>query len=638
MPSVHSDAVDATRPSDAHAGAASHRALTLGALGVVFGDIGTSPLYAFKQAFTPPYGVAVNEANVLGTLSLIFWTLMMTVTIKYVIVMLRADNQGEGGVLSLSALVGSSARSWKLWGPVSAIGIIGAALFFGDGILTPAISVLSAVEGVTVAAPQLERLVVPVTLLILAVLFAVQRKGTERVGRVFGPIIVVWFVTLAALGLIQIVKTPHVLSALNPLSAIDFFAENGAKGFVVLSAVFLVVTGGEALYADLGHFGRIPIRNAWLQLVLPALTLNYLGQGALVLADPEAIRNPFYLLAPSWLLIPMIVLATAATIIASQAVISGVFSVTRQAMNLGYLPRLRVLHSSAAAAGQIYVPAANWLTFLGTVVLVLAFQSSGALAGAYGIAVSATMLLAGFLAIMLAYARYPARRFVLIPLLLIISAVDLTFFASNALRALDDGWVPLAVATVVSLLMYTWRDGRKNLNWETARRQMPVSEFVRILADRPPTRTLGTAVYLTNEASTIPPALVQHLKFHGVLHERVIILTFARLNIPRVAQDQRVEWEELTAGVYKVVARYGFMEQPDTVSALRQADRAGLPYEPDTTCYVVGRTTPFVTTRAGMAIWRKRLYALMARNTRVGYEYFGVPSNRLLEVGSQVQL
>jgi KUP system potassium uptake protein len=516
--------------------------------------------------------------------------------------------------------------------------VLGAALFFGDGILTPAISVLSAVEGVTVAAPQLEQAVVPVTVVILAALFAVQRKGTERVGRVFGPIIIVWFVTLGALGLIQIMKVPHVLTALNPLAAVEFFADNGVQGFVVLSAVFLVVTGGEALYADLGHFGRIPIRNAWLQLVLPALTLNYLGQGALVMQDPNAIRNPFYLLAPSWLLIPLILLATAATIIASQAVISGVFSVTRQAMNLGYLPRLSVQHSSAAAAGQIYVPAANWLTFVGTVVLVLAFQSSGALAGAYGIAVSATMLLAGVLVTMLAYVRYPKRRVVLIPLLLIITAVDLTFFASNSMRAVDDGWVPLAVAVAVCLLMYTWRDGRQNLNWEMSRRQMPVPQFLRILKERPPARTLGTAVYLTNEASSIPPALVQHLKFHGVLHERVIILTFARLNTPRVDNERRVQWETLTDGVYKVLASYGFMEQPDTVVALRLADRAGLSYEPDTTCYVVGRTTPFASTKKGMAVWRKRLYALMARNTRVGYEYFGVPAHRLLEVGSQVQI
>jgi KUP system potassium uptake protein len=627
---------DSLRSTSSHP--TTQRALTLGALGVVFGDIGTSPLYAFKQAFTPPDGVAVNEANVLGMLSLIFWTLMITVTIKYVVVMLRADNQGEGGVLSLSALVAAATRNSRLWAPVTAIGILGAALFFGDGILTPAISVLSAVEGVSIAAPELEHLVVPTTALILAVLFAVQRKGTERVGRMFGPIIVAWFVTIGLLGVVQILAVPHVLTALNPLRAVEFFADNGLRAFVVLSAVFLVVTGGEALYADLGHFGRIPIRNGWFQLVLPALTLNYLGQGALVLQDADAMRNPFYLLAPQWLLVPLIVLATAATIIASQAVISGVFSVARQAMNLGYLPRLRVLHSSASSAGQVYVPAANWLTFAGTLVLVVTFRSSSDLAGAYGIAVSATMLLAGILVAMLAYERLPQRRFIVMPLLLGISAVDLLFFASNSLRAVHDGWVPLAVAAIICLLMYTWRDGRQDLNWEMARRQMPLTEFMRLLSQRPPMRTLGTAVYLTNEASAIPPALVQHLRFHGVLHERVVILTFARLNTPRVAQDERVHWNELGSGVYKLVARYGFMEQPDTVGALRLGDRAGLAYEPATTCYVVGRTTPFVSARKGMALWRKRLYALMARNTRVGYEYFGVPAHRLLEVGSQVHI
>jgi KUP system potassium uptake protein len=620
------------------AAGARRRALTIGALGVVFGDIGTSPLYAFKQAFTAPYGVSVSEANVLGMLSLIFWTLIMTVTLKYVIVMLRADNQGEGGVLSLSTLVAGTIRTSRLWEPVTAIGILGAALFFGDGILTPAISVTSAVEGLIVLAPQFEHVVVPATIVILAGLFAVQRKGTERVGRVFGPVIMVWFVVLALLGLLQIVQAPYVLTSLNPWHAVQFFENNGWQGFLVLSAVFLVVTGGEALYADLGHFGRIPIRDGWLRLVLPALTLNYLGQGALVLQDPSAMRNPFYLLAPSWLLIPLIALATAATIIASQAVISGVYSVTRQAMNLGYLPRLRVLHSSAASAGQVYVPAANWMLFVGTLVLVIAFRSSAALAGAYGIAVSATMLLAGVLVAMLAYVRYPARRWWVMPVLLMIGGVDIMYFASNAMRALDDGWVPLLVAAVVSLLMYTWRDGRKALNWAMSRRQLPLLEFVRELKERPPMRTLGTAVYLTNEASTIPPALVQHLRFHGVLHERVIILTFARSDQPRVLPQERIAWEEIAGGVYKLVARYGFMEQPDTVSALKLADRAGLTYEPETTSYVVGRTTPCVTQKKGMALWRKRLYVLMARNTRVGYEYFGVPEHRLLEVGSQVHL
>jgi KUP system potassium uptake protein len=622
---------------DARGGATrTHRTLTLGALGVVFGDIGTSPLYAFKQCFSPPHGVPLSEANVLGILSLIFWTLIAIVSIKYVIVMLRVDNQGEGGVLSLSALVSASTRNWKLWEPLAVVGIVGAALFFGDGILTPAISVLSAVEGITVVAPRLEHAVVPATLLILTSLFAVQRKGTERVGRVFGPIVLLWFVALAALGVLHIATTPHVLTALNPLHAVEFFAHSGLAGFLVLSAVFLVVTGAEALYADLGHFGRIPIRNAWFRLVLPALTLNYLGQGALVLAHPEAIRNPFYLLAPDWMLLPLIVLATAATIIASQAVISGLFSVARQAINLGFLPRLQVLHSSATSFGQIYVPAANWTTFAGTVLLVLAFRSSSALAGAYGIAVSATMVLAGLLVALHAYSTSPERRHWLMPALACITLMDVAYFASNVLRAFDSGWVPLLVAGTIGVLMYTWRDGRRSVYWSIARRQVPAVEFLQSLCARPPMRTLGTAVYLTDEANAIPPALVEHLRVHGVIHERVVILTFVPVNAPRISDEERVIVTEVGQDIRRVTARYGFMEQPNTVLALRSADHLGLPYEPDSTYYVVGRTTPFVTSKKGMAIWRKRLYALMARNIRLSYDYFGVPSHRLLEIGTRV--
>jgi len=399
----------------------------------VFGDIGTSPLYAFKQCFTSMQGMPMTQKNVIGVLSLIVWSLIIVVSIKYVVVMLRADNRGEGGVLALSTLVGNATRNWKLWTPVSAIGVLGAALFFGDGMLTPAVSVLSAVEGVSVAAPHLDALVLPITVGILIGLFAVQKSGTEKVGRIFGPIIIVWFITMAVLGIAQIWQAPQVLSALNPLHAAGFFAANGLHGFLVLSAVFLCVTGGEAIYADMGHFGRTPIRNGWFRLVLPSLVLNYFGQGALVLLKPDAIRNPFYLLAPDWLLPALIVLATAATIIASQAVISGVFSVTSQAMNLGYLTRLRVLQPSAASIGQVYVPAANWTVFVGTVLLVLGFQSSDALAGAYGIAVSATMLLGGMLVLLEPSTIQAIPRVLRYPLLCAISLIDLAFFSSNAL-------------------------------------------------------------------------------------------------------------------------------------------------------------------------------------------------------------
>lgn len=615
----------------------SIRALTFGALGVAFGDIGTSPLYAFKQCFTSAQGVAVSEANVLGILSLIVWSLLLVISLKYVAIMLRADNKGEGGVLALSTLVSSRIRSPSLFAQISAAGMLGAALFFGDGMLTPAISVLSAVEGVSVAAPRLETWVIPIALLILTALFAVQKRGTERVGAVFGPVIIMWFVTLGILGLVQIAQAPQVLRALDPGHAIEFFADNRGRGFLVLSAVFLCVTGGEALYADVGHFGRIPIRNAWFRLVLPALMLNYLGQGALVLLDPDAIRSPFYLLAPGWFLLPLILLATAATIIASQAVISGVFSVATQAMNLGYLPRLHVIQSSESAIGQVYVPAANWTVFAGTVLLVVGFGSSDELASAYGIAVSATMLLAGAL-VLRAPISLRLPRALLMPLLLGICAIDLAFFSSNVVRAWDGGWIPLAIAGAIFVIMYTWREGRRQLNWTVSRQQLPLYEFTRSLRDMPPERTPGTAVYLTNEASTIPLPLVQQLKFHRFLHERVVILTFARTETPRVPSDARLRCDIVGEGIYRLTASYGFMERPNTVAALRTAERIGIEYEPATTFYVVGRTTPVVTTKPGLSMWRKRFYTFMARNTRVGYEYFGVPKHRLLEIGTHIEI
>jgi KUP system potassium uptake protein len=488
-------------------GGQTRRALTIAALGVVFGDIGTSPLYALRQCFTAANAVALTRTNIFGVLSLIFWSLIVVISIKYVLLMLRADNRGEGGVLALSTLVGNATRNWKLWQPIAAAGLLGAALFFGDGILTPAISVLSAVEGVAVAEPDLQEFVVPVTLGILALLFAAQRKGTGTVGRVFGPIIIVWFLTLGILGLVHIAGAPEIIGALNPIYAVRFFAQNGWLGFVTLSAVFLAVTGGEALYADIGHFGRIPIRNAWFMLVLPALTLNYFGQGALLLSDPAAIQNPFYLLAPTWLLAPLIVLATAATIIASQAVISGVFSVASQALNLGYLPRLRILQSSATAIGQIYVPSANWILFAGTVVLVVAFGSSEELAAAYGIAVSATMLLAGGMLALLAYIQQRQHRFAMLTLLAVISVIDVAFFCSNSLRVFEGGWIPILIAALVYAIMATWREGRRLLNWTIARGQLPTAEFLALLESNPPNRAPGTAVYLTSEASAIPRPL-----------------------------------------------------------------------------------------------------------------------------------
>jgi len=457
------------------------RKMVLAALGVVFGDIGTSPLYAFRECLSPAHGIPTNEASILGLLSLIVWSLLLVISVKYVGFVLRADNRGEGGVLALSTLLSTATKDWRLWKPVSAVGVFGAALFFGDGFITPAISVLSAMEGLTIATPRLEHFVLPGALLILVSLFLIQRRGTGAMGRMFGPITLIWFITLGLLGLRWIITAPHVLLAINPLYAFNFFVQNGSAAFVVLASVFLAVTGGEALYADMGHFGRAPIRRGWFLIVLPALVLNYFGQGALLIEHPEAIVNPFYKLAPGWLLPILIVLAAAATVIASQAVISGVFSVARQALNLGYLPRLRVLHSSSDEIGQIYVPSLNWVLLAGTVMLVLAFRSSSALAGAYGIAIASTMLIDGVLVIMLLRVR-KARHYRLSTAILgFIVAIELAFLLSNTLKFSHGGWLPIAGAVLVYILMTTWQEGRRTLNWLIAKEQMPVRDFLTMI-------------------------------------------------------------------------------------------------------------------------------------------------------------
>ena len=634
-PSI-SIASDVSHSSPAHS--TSLRALTIAALGVVFGDIGTSPLYALRQCFTAQNAVPLTVANVFGVLSLIFWSLIIVISLKYVVLMLRVDNRGEGGVLALSTLLGNASRNWRLWQPIASAGLLGAALFFGDGILTPAVSVLSAVEGLTVVEPQMQRFVVPLTLLILAALFAVQKRGTGVVGRVFGPIILVWFITLGVLGVIHIVQVPSVAYALNPIYAVRFFVQNGWLGFVTLSAVFLAVTGGEALYADLGHFGRVPIRNAWFRLVLPALMLNYLGQGALLVSHPNAIQNPFYLLAPSWLLVPLILLATAATIIASQAVISGIFSVASQALNLGYLPRIRILQSSASAIGQIYVPAANWLLLAGTVLLVIGFGSSAALAGAYGIAVSATMALAGIMLVVRCYIQQRKYRIATLTLLGAITVIDLAFFCSNSLRLFEGGWIPILSAAIAYAIMTTWREGRRLLDWAIATGQPPARDFLKALESDPPHRVPGTAVYLTSEASAIPRPLTQQVQFQRTLHERVVILTFVRAEVPRLDMEERIDLQTLAPGIYRLFARYGFMEQANALAALRLAEEKGLTFEPADTIYIVGRNSPIVTRKKDMSMWRKRLFSLMARNSEPAYQYFGIPTHRLMEFGTRTEL
>jgi KUP system potassium uptake protein len=605
---------------------------------VVFGDIGTSPLYAFRECLNPEHGIAVTQQNIIGILSLILWSLVLIISIKYVAIVLRADNRGEGGVLALSTLLSSASSNWRLLGPVGAVGVFGAALFFGDGFITPAISVLSAMEGLAVATPRLEHFVVPGAIIILTILFMVQRRGTGAMGRIFGPVTLVWFATLALLGIRWIVTRPDVVFAINPLYAVNFFLNNGWAGFVTLASVFLAVTGGEALYADMGHFGRAPIRRGWFVVVLPALVLNYFGQGALLLEHPSAISSPFYLMAPGWLLPVIIVLATAATVIASQAVISGVFSITRQALNLGYLPRLRVLHSSEEEIGQVYVPTVNWLLFAGTMTLILVFQSSSALAGAYGIAISSTMLIDSILVIMLLRVRQEARRGLLMAVLTFIVLVELAFFLSNLLKFDDGGWLPIAVAILVYVLMTTWQEGRRTLNWLVAKEQMPVRDFLALIEREPPHRVEGNAVYLASEAGGVPRALLNNLKFNRVLHQRNVLLTFVRPEVPFVSAENRVEIQNLGEGLCRIIARYGFMESPNVVSALRAAAGAGVPYVPEETVYVVGRENPIFAVGSGMPLWRKRLFAFMGRNSQLAALHYGVPSHRLLEVSSLVRL
>lgn len=622
-------------PADA---SSASRKLMITALGVVFGDIGTSPLYAFRECLSAEHGIAVTEASVLGLLSLILWSLLLVISVKYVGIVLRADNRGEGGVLALSTLLSAATRDWRLWTPVSAVGVFGAALFFGDGFITPAISVLSAMEGLTIAAPQLEHFVVPGALAILVTLFFAQRRGTGAMGRLFGPITLVWFITLALLGLRWIVTAPHVLLAINPLYAVQFFIDNGTAAFVVLASVFLAVTGGEALYADMGHFGRAPIRRGWFFIVLPALVMNYFGQGALLLQQPDAIVNPFYKLAPGWLLPLLIVLATMATVIASQAVISGVFSIARQALNLGYLPRLRILHSSEDEIGQVYVPSLNWALLVGTITLVLFFQSSSALAGAYGIAISSTMLIDGVLVIMLLHIRKSPHYRSITAVLGFIVLIEFAFFLSNSLKFDDGGWLPVAAAILVYVLMTTWQEGRRTLNWLIAKEQMPVRDFLALIEKDPPVRVQGTAVYLASEAGGMPRALLNNLRFNHVLHERNIMLTFVRPEVPFVAAEERVDVQTLGPGLCRVIARYGFMETPNVVAAMRSAEEKGIAYEADQTMYVVGRENPVFATGSGMPLWRKRLFAFMGRNSQLAAIHFGVPAHRTLEVSSQVRL
>jgi KUP system potassium uptake protein len=621
------------------AGAPSLLALCTAALGVVYGDIGTSPLYALKECFAPEYGIAPTAHNVLGVLSLIFWSLNFVVSFKYLTYIMRADNRGEGGIMALLALLqprrlGISRRRMLL-----GLGLFGAALLYGDGVITPAISVLGAVEGIGVAAPALPDWVIPfLSALILVALFLFQRFGTARVGAVFGRVMITWFITIAALGLHGIVQHPRVLAALNPWYALTFLFQDWPRGFLVLGAVVLVVTGGEALYADMGHFGRRPIRLAWFGVVLPALVLNYFGQGGFLVANPEAAHNPFYALVPGWGLYPMVALATAAAVVASQALISGVFSLTRQAVQLGYSPRVTIRHTSITEIGQIYLPEVNRLLAIACVLLVLTFQSSGALASAYGIAVTGTMAITTLLFCVVARDLWQWPWLKVAPLGALFLAVDLAFLAANADKVVKGGWFPLVVALAVFVLMTTWKRGRHIVSEILRENSLPVDLFLQDITRKRPPRVPGTAVFMTSDPAGVPVVLLHHLKHNKVLHETVVLMSVDGAEIPYVPADERYESATLGEGFHRVVARYGFMETPDVPGLLRQLEATtGLRTRPQETSFYLGRETLLPTGNSRLSSWRKKLFILMARNAQPATAYFRLPANRVLELGAQIQ-
>jgi KUP system potassium uptake protein len=620
--------------------------LTLTALGVVYGDIGTSVLYAMRECFFGSHSVPPTHDNVLGVLSLIIYSLLMVVSVKYVAIVLRADNQGEGGILALTALIpgrgGQQSKSGQRLAVgrplLIALGIFGTALLYGDGMITPAISVLGAVEGLEVVTPVFSPYVVPITVAILIGLFAIQRFGTHRVGGLFGPIVIVWFVAIAVLGLSWIVHAPEVWWAFDPRYAVRFFNINGFTGFAVLGAVVLAVTGGEALYADMGHFGREPIRLAWFGLVLPSLVLNYLGQGALLLENPRA-EHPFFELAPSWALLPLVGIATAAAIIASQALISGAFSITRQAVQLGLFPRLDVEHTSAREMGQVYVSRVNWALMVATVMIVIGFRSSGAIAAAYGIAVTLTMIITVLLLYVVMTERWgwPAPAAGL--LMGVFLTIDVAFFGANALKILDGGWLPLAVALALFTVMTTWKTGRQVVAERLADRTIPLTEFFKLVDTMHPARVAGTAVYMTAQTSGMPPALVHNLQYNKVLHERVVILNVVTVEQPHCQEEDRFTVDELGQGLFNVRLRYGFMEDPHVPRTLMAAARAmGLKFDFQDVVYFLGRQTLLVTNRQGMAIWREKLFVLMSRNAERATAYFRLPIERVVELGVQVEM
>ncbi|MFC0336113.1 KUP system potassium uptake protein [Kushneria avicenniae] len=636
-----------TTATTGHAAGSPHNAsmttLTIAAVGVVYGDIGTSPLYTLKEVFTGGYGLRPDDSGVLGILSLIFWSLVWVVTLKYVLVVLRADNQGEGGIMALTALARRGVTHRHLQLTLVMLGLAGAALLYGDSMITPAISVLSAVEGIEVAYPPIAHWVVPVALGILIALFVIQQRGTATVGKLFGPITLLWFASLAALGVYGISQAPQVLAAVNPLHALELFRTNPGIGIIIFSSVVLAITGAEALYADMGHFGRRPIARAWLWIVLPALVLNYFGQGALLLQRPEAISNPFYLLAPDWALWPMVILATVATIIASQAVITGAYSMTYQAIQFGFIPRMRVFHTSSAERGQIYIPTVNWLLMAGVVALVLGFESSTSLAAAYGIAVTGTMLITSLLlsVVMIKLWRWPL--WAALPLLTGFVLVDALYFSANIAKLFHGGAFPVLAGIVLFTLMSTWWRGRALLEKRVGT-DLPLEGLINSLRRQPPHRVSGTAVFLSGRREVLPRALLHNLMHNQVLHERIIIVTVENDDRPWLAGEARVQMETFEDGFYRAIIHFGYMETNDVPQALcafsrsRESTATPFPFEPMKTTWFLSRETLVSSPHVGMARWRERLFSFMLKSAHSNMQFFHLPPNRVVELGSQVEV
>jgi KUP system potassium uptake protein len=605
---------------------------------VVYGDIGTSPLYALRECFLGSHSVPPTRLNVLGVMSLIFWSLIIVISIKYLVFVMRADNRGEGGILALMALIRTGHGHGPRRGLLIAMGLFGAALLYGDGMITPAISVLSAVEGLEVATTFFDPYVIPITIAILVILFVIQRRGTEGIGKLFGPVMMIWFATLALLGLRWIVREPSVLAAVNPWHAVQFFVHSRLQGFLVLGSVFLVVTGGEALYADMGHFGRRPIRIAWFTLVLPALMINYFGQGALLLAKPNEVQHPFYNMAPSWALYPLVVLATMATVIASQAVISGAFSLTRQAVQLGYSPRFEIVHTSEEEIGQIYIPSVNWVLMLATIGLVIGFQEATNLAAAYGIAVTTTMVITTVLAFVVEREIWGWNAFAAGSLSAAFLVLDCAYFGANVVKIPHGGWFPLVVAGLIYLLMATWKRGRYILAEKLREEALPIETFVQNIRPDSPPRVPGVAVFLTTNPAGTPTTLLHNLKHNKVLHETVVLMTVVTEEVPWVSAEDRAEVEDLGKGVYRLKARYGFTQDPRAQDVLDCAREDGLYLDLMKTTFFLGRETLIPSSRAGMFLWQKKLFGVLSRNSQRFTDFFRIPPNRVVELGMQVTL